>query len=88
MAAIFSRQNFQMYFRELNIWIAINISPRFLPNGQINNIPSLVQRVTWRRPGDKPLSEPMMAKFTDAYMRHSTSISQPTNRKLILYHTE
>ena len=26
----------------------------------INNIPSLVQIMAWRRPGDKPLSEPMM----------------------------
>ena len=26
----------------------------------INNIPALVQIMAWRRPGDKPLSEPMM----------------------------
>ena len=26
----------------------------------INNIPALVQIMTWRRPGNKPLSEPMM----------------------------
>ena len=26
--------------------------------------------MAWRRIGDKPLSEPMMAQFTDAYMRH------------------
>ena len=25
----------------------------------INNIPALVQIMAWRRPGDKPLSEPM-----------------------------
>ena len=29
----------------------------------------------WRRPGDKPLSEPMMAYFADAYMRRSVSMS-------------
>ena len=28
-----------------------------------------------RRPGDKPLSEPMVAYFADAYMRHSASMS-------------
>ena len=28
-----------------------------------------------RQTGDKPLSEPMMAYFTDAYVRHSTSLS-------------
>ena len=26
--------------------------------------------MAWRRPGDKPLSEPMLTQFTDAYMRH------------------
>ena len=31
--------------------------------------------MTWRRPGDKPLTEPMMACFVDAYMRHSASMS-------------
>ena len=31
--------------------------------------------MAWHRPGDKPLSEPMMVKFTDAYMRHSASAS-------------
>ena len=29
--------------------------------------------MTWRRSGDKPLSEPMMVKFTDAFMRQSAS---------------
>ena len=41
----------------------------------INNIPTLVQIMAWRRPGDKPLSEPMMVSFNDAYMRHSASLS-------------
>ena len=29
--------------------------------------------MAWRRTGDKPLSEPMMTHFNDAYMRHSAS---------------
>ena len=32
----------------------------FVPKGAINNIPAIVQIMSWRRPGDKPLSEPMM----------------------------
>ena len=32
---------------------------KFVPKGLINNIPALVQIMAWRRPGDKPLSEPM-----------------------------
>ena len=43
-----------------NVWIAINISLNFVPKGLINHIPALVQIMAWRRPGDKPLSEPMM----------------------------
>ena len=30
---------------------------------RINNIPTLIQIMAWRRPGDKPLSEPMMVKL-------------------------
>ena len=44
---------------------------KFIPKGMINNIPALVQTMAWRRPGDKPLSEPTMTYFADAY-----SISQ------------
>ena len=35
----------------------------FLKNVRINNIPALVQIMAWRRPGDKPLSEPMMVSL-------------------------
>ena len=40
---------------------------KFDPN---DNNPSLVQIMSCHRPGDEPLSEPMVAYFTDAYMRH------------------
>ena len=36
---------------------------KFVPKGPINNIPALVQIMAWRRPGDKPLSEPMMVSL-------------------------
>ena len=36
---------------------------KFVPNGPINNIPALVPIMAWRRPGDKPLSEPRMASL-------------------------
>ena len=38
----------------------IKIPLKFVPRGSINNIPALVQIMAWRRPGTKPLSEPMM----------------------------
>ena len=43
-----------------NVWILIKISLKFVPKGPINYIPTLVEIMAWRRPGDKPLSEPMM----------------------------
>ena len=36
---------------------------KFVPKGPVNNIPALVQIMAWRRPGDKPLSEPMMVSL-------------------------
>ena len=53
---------FKWIFLNENVWISINISLRFVPRGPINNIPILVQVMAWRRPGDKPLSEPMMVR--------------------------
>ena len=50
-------------FLNANILISINISLKFIPKGPINNIPTLVQIMVWRRPGDKPLSEPMMVSL-------------------------
>ena len=46
--------------KKFRIWNKISL--KFVPKGQINNFPSLVQIMVWRRPGDKPLSEPMMVK--------------------------
>ena len=38
-------------------------SLKFVPKCPINNIPALVQIMAWRRPGDKPLSEPVMVSL-------------------------
>ena len=54
---------FKWIFLNENAWIWINISLKFVPRGPINNIPTLVQVMAWRRPGDKPLSEPMMVRL-------------------------
>ena len=63
-------------FLNENVWMSIKISLKFVPKVPINNIPALVQIMAWHRTGDKPLSEPMMAQFNDAYMRHSASMSE------------
>ena len=49
---------FKRIFLNENIWI-----PKFVPKGQINNIPSLVQIMAWRRPGNKLLFEPMLVNL-------------------------
>ena len=46
-----------------NVWILIKISLKFVPKVRNSNIPALVQIMAWRRPGDKPLSEPMIVKL-------------------------
>ena len=51
---------FKCIFVNENLWISINISLKIVPKGPINHIPAMVQIMAWRRPGDKPLSEPMM----------------------------
>ena len=52
MAAISKR-----IFLNENVWISIKISPKFVHQGPINDIPALVQIMAWYRPDDKPLSE-------------------------------
>ena len=49
---------------------------KFVLKGPTDNNPALVEIMAWRRIGDKPLSEPMLTRFTDAYMRHSGEMSQ------------
>ena len=51
---------FKCIFVNENVWIPIEISLKFVP---INNNPALFQIMAWRRPGDKPLSEPMMVSL-------------------------
>ena len=46
-----------------NVGISHNISLKFVPKIRINNVLALVQIMAWRRPGDKPLSEPMMVSL-------------------------
>ena len=71
----FADDVFKCNFLNANVWILTKISLKFVPKGPINNIRTLVQIMAWRRTGDKPLSEPMMTKFNDAYMHHPASMS-------------
>ena len=54
----FADNIFKCIFWNENVWIPVEISLKFVPKCAINNIQSLVQMMAWRRPSNKPLSEP------------------------------
>ena len=71
---------FKWIFLNENVWISSKISLKFVPWGTINNIWALVQIMAWRRPSDKPLSEPMMVRL----MTH-ICIIQPNELKRVAF---
>ena len=60
MAAVLADDIFKCIFLNEKVWSLIKILLEFVQNGLNDN----------NRIGDKPLSEPMMTQFSDAYMRH------------------
>ena len=73
MAAISADDIFKFIF--LNENDPIEISLKFVARSPIDNKPSFVRVMAWHRIGVKPLPEPMMAQFTDAYLRHNGEMS-------------
>ena len=59
---LFADDTFKRILLNENIRISTKNSLKFVPKGLINNIPALVLIMAWRRPGDKPLSEPMLVR--------------------------
>ena len=68
MAAISETIFFRCLFALFGILIAISL--KFAPGDPIKNKPALVEIRARCRIGDKSLFEPILARFTDAYMRH------------------
>ena len=62
----------QMIFSYVFLWMKsiylIKISPKIALRGPIDNNPALVWIMALLWIGDKPLSEPMLTWFTDAYI--------------------
>ena len=56
----FTDDIFKCIFDNENEWITPRISLKFVPKVWLNNIPALVQIMVWHRPGNKPLSEPII----------------------------
>ena len=62
--------NFKCIFLNEKDRIPIQISLKFVPKSAIDNKPTLAEVMAWCQTGDKPLPEPMLTLFIDAYMRH------------------
>ena len=71
-----------------NVWLLIEISLKFVPKTVIDNNPALIEIIARHRIDGKPLSEPMLTQFTDAYMRDYGEMSKliylSENYKLVL----
>ena len=69
MAAI-SQITFSNAFLWMKVWSfdeTIRFSVKCVPKAPINYKSVLVQVMAWRRIDDKPLPEPMLTQFSDAY---------------------
>ena len=63
MAAILQTTFLKCIFMNEKFCITIPTSRKFVSKDPIDNKSALTQVMAWRRPGDKPLSEPMMASL-------------------------
>ena len=70
MATILAYNIFKCIFLNENDTLLIQISLKFVARSPIDSKAALVQVMAWRQTGDKPLSEPMLNRFTDACMWH------------------
>ena len=79
----FADDTFKYIFLNENLKISAKISLKFVRKGPINNIPALVQIMAWRRPGDKPLSEPKhidkVLHFINVNLNTKSSTLTPTS---------
>ena len=71
----FTDHIFKCIFLNENIRISIQILLKFVPKGPIDNKQALVEVMACRLFGTKPLPEPILTRFTDAYMRHKEEMS-------------
>ena len=81
MTAIF-QTTFSSAFLEWKRMNSIKISLKIVATGPINNILELVQIMAWCRPGDRPLSEPMLV----CLLTH-ICVTRPQWVKMIPYDT-
>ena len=59
----------------------------FVLCGPIDNKPASVQVMAWHQTGDKPLPEPLMTKFSEAYMPQYASLTKAKYTSQITFAT-
>ena len=75
LAAILADDIFKCLLLNENNRIMIHILLKFVLRSPIDNKPAFVQVMAQCRTGNKPLHEPVMIQFTDAYMWHYEEMS-------------
>ena len=60
------------------------MSLAFVCKGPIYNMSALTHVTAWRRKNDKPLSEPPMVQFIDAYKHFTAGLTALTNTSLLM----
>ena len=68
---------FKCIFVTEKFCFSIRISLKFVPKGPADNKPALVLVMAWCQTGDKPLPQPMVTQFTQAYMQQQGEMSKP-----------
>ena len=58
---------FKCIFLNEKVWLLIKMSWKFVPNGPFDDIIAVGHIMAWRRPGDKPLSEPIWLIYCRIY---------------------
>ena len=56
--------------------VRLNFHLKLVPKGPIDNKLTFVQVMAWCRTDDRPLPEPVMTQFNDAYIRHPVVSSE------------
>ena len=72
----FCRRYLQKDFLKDNSCISIKIALKSVRKGSVDGKRSLVQVMAWCRIGNKPLPEPMVTQFIEAYVHHQVSVGQ------------
>ena len=83
----FTDNTFKCIFLNENVGDSIKISLKFVRKSPVDNIPALGQIMAWCRPGNKPLSEPMMVTLP-MHIYASLDLNELTLQVLNLEYSE